>query len=72
MRIEWDGSPSGTDHYVAFYGGLDPVFVKVDKDKQCVVPANLSGLVYAVLTTTQDVVTDQNTVAGPALMFFPE
>lgn len=60
-------------HYLAIYAGLDPIFVEIC-DNQAELPLNLggTGIVYAVITTSLDSVTDANTVAGPALLYFPE
>ncbi|KAG8955973.1 hypothetical protein FRC04_006422 [Tulasnella sp. 424] len=60
-------------HYLAIYAGLDPIFVEIC-DNQAELPLNLggTGIVYAVVTTSTQSVTDANTIAGPALLYFPE
>ena len=55
--------------YIAFYYELQTIFVAIDQG-QVTVPAELSGQVYAVATTNGTEVTDDNTVAGPAILLF--
>ncbi|KAJ7117638.1 ferritin-like domain-containing protein [Mycena epipterygia] len=57
----------GTQLYVAFYTGLSVEYAKLD-DNKVVIPEDLRGQVYAVVTTNGTAVNDANTVAGPAIL----
>ncbi|PPQ82457.1 hypothetical protein CVT25_007254 [Psilocybe cyanescens] len=56
--------------YVAFFTGLDKIFVKI-VDGKVTIPQDLSGQVYAVATNNATVATDDTIVAGPAILMFP-
>lgn len=56
--------------HVAFYFGLSKIFVPIDGNGEVTVPANLSGQVYAVATSSGTEATDNTTVAGPAILSF--
>lgn len=51
--------------WMAFYGSIEPIFVPVSGNS-VVVPSGIVGIAYAVLTSSGTVVTDANTIAGPA------
>ncbi|KAJ7935203.1 ferritin-like domain-containing protein [Mycena leptocephala] len=57
----------GTALYVAFYTGLTVEYAKLENN-QVVIPEDLRGQVYAVVTTSDSAVDDTNTVAGPAIL----
>ena len=65
--VQYNSSTYAT--YIAFYYELQPIFVAIDQG-QVTVPTQLSGQVYAVATTNGTEVTDDNTVAGPAILLF--
>ncbi|KAJ6484966.1 ferritin-like domain-containing protein [Mycena vulgaris] len=72
MAIELAYTPTtpvadGTDIFVAFYTGLSVEYAKIDGGK-VVIPADLRGQVYAVVTTNGTSVSDGNTIAGPAIL----
>ena len=57
--------------YAAFITVLGPVFVEVKWVHDCwtvQVPAGTAGQSYLVLTKGNEVVTDETTVAGPAIV----
>lgn len=58
--------------YAAFMTVTGPIFSDVqwtDGDKlKTVVPEGINGQSYVILTTSNDAVTDDNTVAGPAIV----
>ena len=58
-----------TATYIAFYFDLSTFFVPI-KNGTVAVPVNMSGQVYAIATTSRTEVTDDNTVAGPAILLF--
>ncbi|KAJ7023294.1 ferritin-like domain-containing protein [Mycena alexandri] len=57
----------GTPLYVAFFTGLSVEYTPLT-DNKVVIPADLVGQVYAVVTTSNDTVADGNTIAGPAIL----
>ncbi|KAL1746463.1 ferritin-like domain-containing protein [Schizophyllum fasciatum] len=60
---------SASEQYVAFFSGLAKQFVPVTNGKVSI-PAGLNGTVYAVLTNSNTTATDENTLAGPAILNF--
>jgi hypothetical protein len=64
------GSNSGSAKFIVFYSGLSETFVPIDGNGQVAVPANMSGHVYAVGTSSGTEVTDKTIVAGPAVLLF--
>jgi hypothetical protein len=56
--------------FVVFYSGLLMAFVPIDSNGQVTVPANVTGLAYAVATTSGTEATAQTIVAGPAILTF--
>ncbi|KAJ7367745.1 ferritin-like domain-containing protein [Mycena albidolilacea] len=59
----------GTPLYVAFYTGLSVEYAKLENNA-VVVPKDLRGQVYAVVTTSGSAVDGTNTIAGPAILLF--
>ena len=60
-------STSGSPKYVVFYSGLKEIFVPIDPEGKVAVPANLTGRVYAVATTSGTEVTPETIVARPTI-----
>lgn len=58
------------DQYIAFYSGLTQKVVKVGSNGAVTIPEGLEGTVYAVATTNSTTATDDNIVAGPAILNF--
>ena len=56
--------------FVVFLFGLEQNFVPIDSQGNVTVPANLTGQVYAIATTSGTNLTDATTVAGPAILLF--
>jgi hypothetical protein len=65
-----DDKSSSSDLFVAFFTGLTQEFAPV-KDGKVVIPGDLKGTVYGIVTTSSTKVDDSNTVAGPAILSFP-
>jgi hypothetical protein len=63
-------SNSGSPKYVVFYSGPSEIFVPVDGKGQVAVPANMTGRVYAVATTSETKVTDKTMFARPITLMF--
>lgn len=59
------GVPSQQPLWMAFFGAPELVFVKVTNNK-VVVPPGIVGISYAVVTSSNTEVTDDNVIAGPA------
>ena len=58
-------STSGSPKYVVFYSGPSETFVPINNKGQVAVPANMTGRVYAVATTSGTEVTDKTIFARP-------
>jgi len=56
--------------FAAFFLGLETKFVALDSSKSAVIPSEAVGTVYAVITTNGTMVSDDTTVAGPAIFEF--
>jgi hypothetical protein len=57
--------------FVAFISGLDTVFVPLyGNNHEVVIPKDLYGVVFAIITTDKTKVDDSVTVAGPAYLNF--
>ncbi|KAG6917052.1 hypothetical protein DXG01_004104 [Tephrocybe rancida] len=55
--------------YAVFLFGLDQIVVPVE-DGKVTIPRNLAGQVYCIISSSADGVTDETTVAGPAILQF--
>lgn len=53
-----------------FYSGLSKAIVPINSKGQVAVPANMSGRVYAIATSSETEVTDETMFAGPATLVF--
>jgi hypothetical protein len=56
--------------FVAFISGLDTFFVPLHDKNEVVIPKDLFGVVFAIITTDDKKVDDSVTVAGPAFLNF--
>ncbi|KAJ6514902.1 ferritin-like domain-containing protein [Mycena vitilis] len=59
---------AGTPLHVAFYTGLSVEYAPLTSDNKVVIPEDLLGQVYAVVTTNGTAVHDGDTLAGPAIL----
>ncbi|KAJ7073254.1 ferritin-like domain-containing protein [Mycena belliarum] len=57
----------GTPLYAAFYTGLSVEYAEL-KNGSVILPQDLRGQVYTVVTTSNGTVEDGNTIAGPAIL----
>ncbi|BGO93362.1 hypothetical protein NBRC10512_005528 [Rhodotorula toruloides] len=57
------------DYYVAFIADGQTQYSKVGAEQTAHIPKGLTGLVFAIVTTSPNALTDANTVAGPAPIF---
>ncbi|THH03329.1 hypothetical protein EW145_g6341, partial [Phellinidium pouzarii] len=61
---------SGTDQrYLALLMGLDVTYVPIE-NKKAIIPTDAQGVDYAIVTSDKSV-SDESTIAGPALLMFP-
>ncbi|KAG8759067.1 hypothetical protein FRC12_009858 [Ceratobasidium sp. 428] len=71
ISVSFDSSMAkGKNTYMAFFTGLTTEFAPIQKG-EVTIPKDLMGTVYAVVTTDNKTVNDDNTVAGPAILMFP-
>ncbi|KAF8907871.1 ferritin-like domain-containing protein [Gymnopilus junonius] len=69
-RARVEHTAAKTPTHVAFFSGLDKIFVPIDGNSHVVVPQGLNGQVYAVATTSLTEADDSTIVAGPAVLDF--
>ncbi|KAG8844846.1 hypothetical protein FRB96_002806 [Tulasnella sp. 330] len=67
ISVTYNGATDGV--FMAFYSGLSTVFMPISGGK-VTIPKGLEGTVYAVVSTNGTAVTDDTTVAGPAIFEF--
>lgn len=65
-------SASAKATFVVFLFGLEKNFVPIDGEGQVAVPANLTGQVYAIATSSGTDLVDSTTVAGPTILLFQD
>lgn len=70
VTLSFDGS-STSGLYLSFLTGLATISVPIENGS-ATLPSNLAGTVYAIVTTTNGTVSDDATVAGPAIVQFPD
>ncbi|KAH7096880.1 ferritin-like domain-containing protein [Auriculariales sp. MPI-PUGE-AT-0066] len=72
LTVPGDFKAGNGSVYVAFLNGLTPIFVPYTTNQSVTIPSgiNATGTVYAVLTSSNATVTDENTLAGPAILMF--
>ncbi|WWD21216.1 hypothetical protein CI109_105700 [Kwoniella shandongensis] len=60
-------------NYAVFYSGLGSKAVQLDENNKAMVPENLQGYAYVLISTASDAkdVTTDNIVAGPAILAYP-
>ena len=67
--VQIASSSNAAATHIAFLFGLTPIFVPI-QDGTVLVPANVSGQVYAIATSSGSDSSDSSTVAGPAILLF--
>ncbi|KAG9001712.1 hypothetical protein FRB90_011553 [Tulasnella sp. 427] len=70
VQLSYDSS--GKKEYLAVFTGLSTLYLPISDDKKVTIPSEAIGTVYGVVTTSGDKVSDDNTVAGPVIMIFPD
>jgi len=61
---------ANTTLYAAFFSGLHTEFAPLDGSMTATIPGDLIGTVYCVISSNGTAVTDDSTVAGPAIFEF--
>jgi len=69
VHLTFAAPASKGDLHVAFFTGLATIYAPVH-DNTIEIPKGLAGTAYAVLTTSSSAVSDDNTLAGPAIFDF--
>lgn len=68
VTFTYNGTANGT-LYAAFFTGLTQEFAALDNGT-ATLPSNLTGVVYAVISTNGTFADDRSIVAGPAILNF--
>ncbi|KAG9005900.1 hypothetical protein FRB90_010158 [Tulasnella sp. 427] len=71
VQLSYDSS-SDKKEFLAVFTGLTTLYLPISDDKKVSIPSEAVGTVYGVVTTSGDKVSDDNTVAGPVIMIFPD
>lgn len=66
--VHFDSNSGVSPKYVVFYNGLSEIFVPIDSKGQVAVPADITGRVYAVATTSGTEVTNETISARPIVL----
>ncbi|KAG8956474.1 hypothetical protein FRC03_010824 [Tulasnella sp. 419] len=70
IEVSFDSSYSNAQKFfLSFYSGLTKTTVELNSEHKAVIPQGLTGTVYVVATSSEDV-TDETTVAGPSILYF--
>ncbi|KAG8862968.1 hypothetical protein FRB96_000388 [Tulasnella sp. 330] len=69
--VELTYKSGGAGEYLAVFTGLTVTYAPISGGK-ATLPKGLTGTVYAVVTSSSSAVSDDNTVAGPAIFEFPD
>ncbi|KAG8886221.1 hypothetical protein FRB97_006224 [Tulasnella sp. 331] len=70
VTLHFDGgSAKGEPTYLVIYSGLDTFYAPIENNK-ALLPADLEGTSYGLVSTSNSAVTDSNTVAGMVVFEF--
>jgi len=69
VTLSFSGSTSGL--FLSLLSGLSTISMPIENNT-ITLPSNLTGTVYAIVTQNSGNVTDASTVAGPAILQFPD
>ncbi|KAG9017735.1 hypothetical protein FRB93_004546 [Tulasnella sp. JGI-2019a] len=69
VTVKFNGNSVG--NYVVLLTGLSQIAIPIS-NQTITIPANLTGTVYAVVTNSSSMVSDDSTLAGPAVLIFPD
>lgn len=71
VSLTFDKGNNSGDLYLALFSGLSTTYAPI-KDGKAQLPSKLQGTVYAVVSNNGTMVSDDSTVAGPAIFIFPD
>jgi hypothetical protein len=71
VMLSFDAMGTPGPYFGAFFNGLNTEYVPIGDDASVVIPSDLIGTAYMVVTASDSAVSDNNTVAGPAVLTFP-
>lgn len=70
--LTFDASKAnGSPLYLALQTGLNTIFTPISNSKTVTLPQGLQGIVYASVSTDGKTLSDDSTMAGPAMLNFP-
>ena len=70
VTLTFDRGNSTAELFVAFYTGLSQEIVSIFIDNSVIIPKDLNGTVYAVVSTNGTMASDATILAGPAELTF--
>jgi hypothetical protein len=70
-KLSFQSDKRGKPLFVAFLTGPKTLFVPLGNNMEVIIPGDLFGTVFAIVTNDGDKVTDETTVAGPAILMLP-
>ncbi|KAG1840191.1 ferritin-like domain-containing protein [Suillus subalutaceus] len=70
VQVSFNATTTSEQLYVAFIAGLGATFVPLSSQNTVDIPSTLLGVVFPVITSSNDTVTDNVTIAGPAFLSF--
>lgn len=71
VTLDFDSSSAGSSTlYAAFLTGTGTQYSLINDQKQAMIPDGLIGTVYVIISTSNNSTTDDDTVAGPAMVSF--
>ncbi|KAG1808918.1 ferritin-like domain-containing protein [Suillus subaureus] len=70
VQVSFNATTTSEQLYVGFIAGLGATFVPLSSQMTVEIPSTLQGVVFPVVTSSNDTVTDNVTIAGPAFLSF--
>ncbi|KZT57746.1 hypothetical protein CALCODRAFT_452609 [Calocera cornea HHB12733] len=71
VQLSFDAGGVSGPYYGAFFSGLNTEYAMINDDATVTIPTDLVGTVFMVVTTNGTAVTDNNTIAGVAVLPIP-
>ncbi|KAF8837992.1 hypothetical protein BDN67DRAFT_1071044 [Paxillus ammoniavirescens] len=70
VDISYNASSTSDELYVGFIAGLGATIVPLDCDNKVTIPADIEGVVFGIVISSNTTITDDVTIAGPAFLSF--
>lgn len=70
VKVSFNATTTSEQLYVAFIAGLGATFAPLSSQMTVDIPSTLQGVVFPLITSSNDTVTDDVTIAGPAFLSF--